>query len=72
MKPVEYWRWRIPDERRPGRTTVTSWLMSAETALARYPTAERVPGSMEIRQLPESDEDIARNLTSAMFSKPSS
>lgn len=67
MIPTEFWRWRIRDERRPGRTTVTRWLMTAEDALARYPTAERHPGSMEVRNLPETDEEVRRNLTSAMF-----
>lgn len=41
--------------------------MDAETALERYPTAERHPGSMEMRNLPETDEEVRRNLTSAMF-----
>jgi hypothetical protein len=44
--------------------------MDAETALERYPTAVRHPGSLEMRDLPETDEEIARNLTSAMFNKP--
>ena len=46
---------------------MTSWLMTAEAALQAYPTAVRHPGSMEIRQVPETEADIARNLTSAMF-----
>lgn len=65
MKPTEYWRWKIPDERKPGRTIVTSWKMTEADALARYPTAVREAGTMEVRHLPETDAEIAAKMTGA-------
>lgn len=55
MRPVEFWQWWITDEV-TGKRRKSKWKMSAETA-AGYPGAERVPGSMEIRQLPESPDE---------------
>ena len=44
------YRWFITDDR--GRRRPTRYLMSEADALVTDPTAERVPGSMEIRQRP--------------------
>ena len=43
-------RWFITDDR--GRSHQTRYLMSEADALATDPTAEAVPGSMEIRHRP--------------------
>lgn len=59
MKTVELWRWRVADPVRPGRTYVTRYVMTEEQALAKCPTAERVPGSLERRQVADSDIEIA-------------
>lgn len=53
MKPTEFYRWTVPDpSRRSGRRTL-GWEMT-EAEAQDYPGAERVPGSMQIRPLPES------------------
>jgi hypothetical protein len=47
-KPTEYWLWWFTDEH--GRRRRTPYRMSRETALARYPDAEPVDGTMELRK----------------------
>lgn len=57
MTPTEFWRWTIPDERRKSGRRALGWHMTAAEAAA-YPGAERVPGSMEVRHLPESADEF--------------
>lgn len=47
-KQVEYWRWWIKDEV-TGRERRTSFAMSQEIALARYPTAHPDEATREVR-----------------------
>lgn len=53
MKPTAFYRWTVPDPRRKSGRRELGWAMTAAEAAA-YPGAERVPGTMEVRQLPES------------------
>ena len=54
MKQVEYWRWRYCDPK-TGRMCRTMFQLTAEEA-AKYPDAERIAGSMLLRDVDE-DED---------------
>ena len=58
MKKVEYWRWRYRDPA-TGRIRRTTFQMSAEEALAKYPGAERIEGTMLLREVYEDFVDTA-------------
>jgi hypothetical protein len=47
--PIEVWLWRIPDPRRPGKSRVSTWRMTEAEAHERFPGAEKVEGSLEVR-----------------------
>ena len=51
MKQVEYWRWRYRDPQ-TGRICRTMFQLTAEEA-AKYPEAERIPGSMLLKDVEE-------------------
>ncbi len=53
MIPTEFWLWWITDEF--GDRRMTTYRMSREVALQRYAGARAVPGTVEIRNLPDSD-----------------
>jgi hypothetical protein len=55
MKKVEYWRWRYRDPA-TGRMRRTTFQMTADEALAKHPDAERIAGTMLLREV---DEDFA-------------
>jgi len=59
-KPTEFWRWEVWSETGPRKRINTTYRMTREQALARDPTAKPVPGSCEIRDLPENDEEMMR------------
>lgn len=63
MKHVEYFRWTVTDE--SGRRTVSRWHMDRATARLWSPDAEPVPGTRELRLLPENDADHRTLLESA-------
>lgn len=65
MRRVEYWCWRVNAETAPFRPYNTRHRMTEEVALARHPEAVRVPGTLEIRDIPETDEERMANTTSA-------
>jgi hypothetical protein len=48
-KPVEFWLWWFTDG--SGRRRRTPYRMSREVALQRYPDAEPVAGTMEMRSI---------------------
>ena len=52
MKKVEYWRWRYRDAR-TGELRRTMFQLTAEEA-AKYPEAERIDGSMLLREVDDS------------------
>jgi hypothetical protein len=54
-KRTEYWRWEINSTTPPGRRIKTKHHMTEAEALERDPTAVRVPGTLEVRDLPETD-----------------
>ena len=53
MKKVEYWRWRYRDAR-TGDICRTMFQLTAEEA-SSYPEAERIPGSMLLREVDDSE-----------------
>ena len=61
MKKVEYWYWRMRSETAPHKITTTRWRMPEAEALERDPNAVRVPGTLEVRELPETDEEKAEH-----------
>jgi hypothetical protein len=64
MKLTEFWLWTIPDEV-TGKRVRTRWRMTDAQA-AGYPGAQRVPGSCEVRQLPENQAEVQANCTSTL------
>lgn len=58
MKQVEFWRWEIWAELGPRRRIKTRHHMRREDALATDPTATPIPGTMILRDLPETDEEV--------------
>ena len=54
-KPVEFWLWWFTDA--SGRRRRTPYRMSREEALERYPDAEPVAGTMEVRSVRSSNEE---------------
>ncbi|MBS1179328.1 MAG: hypothetical protein H6R06_3740 [Proteobacteria bacterium] len=62
MKKVEYWFWRIGSETAPHKIITTRWSIPKAEALERDPNAVRVPGTLEVRELPETDEEKAERL----------
>jgi hypothetical protein len=69
-KPTEFWRWIVNSESPPGKRIKTRHLMTREQALARDPTAEPVPGSMEMRDLPETEDERGRMHFHSINRKP--
>ena len=57
MKTIELWRWRLRDPR--GRVINTRYAMSEADALARDANAVRVPGTRELRNVPETLAEMA-------------
>jgi hypothetical protein len=55
VTPTEFWLWWITDEF--GERRKTTYRMSRQVALERYPNARAVPGTMETRNLPDSDDE---------------
>lgn len=53
MKKIEYWRWRYRDPQ-TGRVCRTLFQLTAEEA-ARYAEAERIEGSLLLREVEEDD-----------------
>jgi hypothetical protein len=66
MKTVEFWLWLIPTPSLRGMKTVkTRYRMDEATALEHHPEAMKAPGSMERRNVPDTDADLQANFTSA-------
>ena len=58
MRTIELWRWRLRNPR--GKLINTRYAMSEAEALQRDPGAMRVPGTCEVREVPESAAEVAR------------
>lgn len=54
----------------PGKRTKTTWHMTEEEALALDPSATALPGSGEMRVVPDGDEDEFRMHTHARHPGP--
>lgn len=67
MKQVEFWQWVVDSETPPGKRIKTRHHMTEADALARDPTAVRVPGSLIVRSLPVTEDEFRANTTSAFF-----
>ncbi|NJN35842.1 MAG: hypothetical protein HC794_00825 [Nitrospiraceae bacterium] len=65
MKSTEFWLWTVIDEC-TGKRVRSSWRMTEEQA-KDYPGAERVPGSSEVRLLPETVAETQRQCTSHLM-----
>lgn len=57
MATLELWRWRITDPER-GTTYATRHRMTEADALALDSAAERVPGTLEVREVAENPEQL--------------
>ena len=55
MRPTEFWIWWITDEF--GDRRMTTYRMSREVGIERFPGAEPVPGTMEMRDVSESKDE---------------
>ena len=55
MKTIDLWRWVITDD--TGRRRPTRHRMTEADALAQDPTAERLPGTLEQRQVPDKPDE---------------
>jgi hypothetical protein len=51
LKRVEYWRWRYRDVE-TGCISRTTVACTAEKARSRYPSAERIEGTLSVREEP--------------------
>jgi len=56
MKTIELWRWRLRDHR--GKLIDTRYAMTHANALQRDPQAARIPGTQELRRVPETPAEI--------------
>ena len=63
MKRTAFYRWWITSET-TGKRIKSSWDMTEEQARARYPGAEPIPGTQTWRDLPETDEERAKETIS--------
>ncbi len=63
MRQQEYWRWYMRSETHH-KVLPTRFHLTEAEALAIDPKAERVPGSLELRQVPETADEIDRLRTS--------
>jgi hypothetical protein len=54
MRTIECWRWRFRDPS-TGQVCRTPYVLSAEEAAARYVHAERIPGTLTLREVDEPD-----------------
>jgi hypothetical protein len=64
MRRVVCFNWWITNEV-TGRRVQTRYAMPVEVALAQWPGAEPVEGSLEVREIPETDAELAIASTSA-------
>lgn len=56
MKRIETYRWRT---RWAGRWTITRYHASEADIRVEHPEAERVPGTLIVREVPETEEELA-------------
>lgn len=61
MKTVEYANWMLLSEV-TGKRRASRWKMTREDALARDTGATPCPGTLELRQIPETEAEHAQSL----------
>ncbi|MEY5098897.1 MAG: hypothetical protein RJA36_1616 [Pseudomonadota bacterium] len=59
MKQQEYWRWNLMSETHR-KVMPTRYHLTEAEALLIDPKAERVPGTMELRTVPETPDEAER------------
>jgi len=65
MKQIELWRFRYFDTTRK-RYSTTSYLLTEQDARIHFPDgAQKVPGSLEVRHVPETVADFPATSTRA-------
>ena len=70
MKTKEFWRWRLHNGI-TGRLYSSRYDMTEADALAVDPAAARVPGSKQVRLVPENDDEMQRlRASSILMPKP--
>jgi hypothetical protein len=70
LKRIELWRWRHFDPVRK-RMVTTRFVLSEADAALQYPEgAEKVAGSLDVRQVPETDEEREAMSSSAFQRGP--
>jgi hypothetical protein len=57
MKKIECWHWQLRSDAAPHDITTTRWLITEAEARQRDPNAVRVPGTLVVRELPETYEE---------------
>lgn len=62
MKPTEFFRFWVPDDRRPGKVRLTRYAMTREQAAVSFPGAQPDLGTREVRNLPEDADEAGRML----------
>src|SRR5262249_40644090 len=62
MKQVEFFRWWIPDDREPSKLRRTNYVMTRKQAAERFPGARPDEATREVRLLPETPDEIGRNM----------
>ena len=58
MREVLFYRWRVPDARRPGKFTTTDHRLTIEEAERLYPGAVPV-GEPELRLVPDGPDEFS-------------
>jgi hypothetical protein len=61
VKPTEFFKWWVPDERRPGKLRLTTYRMTREQAAERFPGSEPDLRTLEVRNLPEPGDEMPSN-----------
>ncbi|RQO61307.1 hypothetical protein DBR47_07415 [Paucibacter sp. KBW04] len=65
MRAVEFWYWMMKNSRGVRRKSPCRFM--AEDAFLADPEATRIPGTCEVRTLPETPEEFGELHTSAFF-----
>lgn len=59
MKQVDYWRWRLKAQTHGGAVYNSRHVMTEAQALAQDPGAVRIPGTHQILEVTETDEELS-------------
>ena len=61
MKRIELWRWRYFDMTR-GQMVTTGCVFSVDNALSQWPDAVPVPGTRQMREIPDIDDEAGETI----------